>query len=51
MFRDTRVLLTSTDGGKVVPMTETHHAEARVESVRLRRMVGALTTDSFGEVR
>ncbi|KAI0660382.1 protein serine/threonine phosphatase 2C [Cubamyces menziesii] len=48
---DTRVLLTSTDGGKVVPMTETHHAEARVESIRLRRMVGALTTDSFGEVR
>ncbi|KAI0639709.1 protein serine/threonine phosphatase 2C [Trametes polyzona] len=48
---DTRVLLTSTDGGTVIPMTETHHAEARVESVRLRRMVGALTTDSFGEVR
>ncbi|KAI0652159.1 protein serine/threonine phosphatase 2C [Trametes meyenii] len=47
---DTRVLLTGTDG-RVVPMTEVHHAEARVESVRLRRMVGALTTDSFGEVR
>ncbi|KAI0830618.1 protein serine/threonine phosphatase 2C [Trametes gibbosa] len=47
---DTRVLLTATDG-TVTPMTEVHHAEARVESVRLRRMVGALTTDSFGEVR
>ncbi|KAI0361288.1 protein serine/threonine phosphatase 2C [Trametes cingulata] len=47
---DTRVLLTAIDGS-VLPMTETHHAEARVESVRLRRMVGALTTDSFGEVR
>ncbi|CDO73518.1 hypothetical protein BN946_scf185013.g153 [Trametes cinnabarina] len=48
---DTRVLLTPADGGKVVPMTEVHHAESRLESVRLRRMVGALTTDSFGEVR
>ena len=48
---DTRVLLTSTNGGKVTPMTENHHAEARVESVRLRRMMGGLTTDSFGEVR
>ncbi|KAL1951530.1 hypothetical protein VTO73DRAFT_679 [Trametes versicolor] len=47
---DTRVLLTGTDG-TVIPMTEVHHAEARVESVRLRRMVGALATDSFGEVR
>ena len=48
---DTRVLLTSTNGGRVTPMTENHHAEARVESVRLRRMMGGLTTDSFGEVR
>ncbi|KAL7285132.1 hypothetical protein ACG7TL_000224 [Trametes sanguinea] len=48
---DTRVLLTATDGGTVLPMTEVHHAESRLESVRLRRMVGALTTDSFGEVR
>ncbi|OJT10072.1 Protein phosphatase 2C -like protein [Trametes pubescens] len=47
---DTRVLLTGTDG-VVIPMTEVHHAEARVESVRLRRMVGALATDSFGEAR
>ncbi|KAI9060606.1 protein serine/threonine phosphatase 2C [Trametes sanguinea] len=48
---DTRVLLTSTDGGNVLPMTEVHHAESRLESARLRRTVGALTTDSFGEVR
>ncbi|KAI0756703.1 protein serine/threonine phosphatase 2C [Daedaleopsis nitida] len=48
---DTRVLLTSTDAGRVTPLTENHHAEARVESVRLRRMIGGLATDSFGEVR
>ncbi|TBU63636.1 protein serine/threonine phosphatase 2C [Dichomitus squalens] len=48
---DTRVLLTSTEAGRVKPMTENHHAESRVESVRLRRMMGGLTTDSFGEVR
>ncbi|TFK88003.1 protein serine/threonine phosphatase 2C [Polyporus arcularius HHB13444] len=48
---DTRVLLTSTDAGRVTPLTENHHAEARVESQRLRRMMGGLTTDSFGEVR
>ncbi|KAF7306816.1 PPM-type phosphatase domain-containing protein [Mycena indigotica] len=49
---DTRVLLCSTDGGKVFPMTETHHADARVESIRLRRMMGSsLITDSFGESR
>jgi len=33
-------------------MTENHHADARVESIRLRRMMGsALITDSFGESR
>lgn len=33
-------------------MTDNHHADARVESARLRRMMGtALTTDSFGETR
>ena len=52
LSRDTRVLLTSTDGGKVTPMTENHHAETRVESIRLRRMMGSgLITDSFGEAR
>ncbi|KAF8213163.1 phosphatase 2C-like domain-containing protein [Mycena galopus ATCC 62051] len=49
---DTRVLLCSTDGGKVYPMTENHHADARVEAIRLRRMMGSsLITDSFGESR
>ncbi|ESK97966.1 hypothetical protein Moror_904 [Moniliophthora roreri MCA 2997] len=49
---DTRVLLCSADGGKVVPMTENHHADARVESIRLRRMMGSsLITDSYGESR
>jgi len=33
-------------------MTDNHHADTRVESARLRRMMGtALTTDSFGESR
>ncbi|KIK70867.1 hypothetical protein GYMLUDRAFT_147583 [Collybiopsis luxurians FD-317 M1] len=49
---DTRVLLCSTEGGKVHPMTETHHADARGESIRLRRMMGSsLITDSYGESR
>ncbi|KAJ7125697.1 phosphatase 2C-like domain-containing protein [Mycena crocata] len=49
---DTRVLLCSTDGGKVFPMTENHHADARVEAIRLRRMMGSsLITDSYGESR
>lgn len=49
---DTRVLLCSTNGGQVCPMTENHHADARVEAIRLRRMMGSsLITDSFGESR
>lgn len=33
-------------------MTERHHAEARVEASRLRRMgAGRLVMDSFGESR
>ncbi|KAJ3790877.1 phosphatase 2C-like domain-containing protein [Lentinula aff. detonsa] len=49
---DTRVLLCSTDGGRVLPMTENHHADARGESIRLRRMMGSsLITDSYGESR
>ncbi|CAL1695322.1 unnamed protein product [Somion occarium] len=48
---DTRVLLTATDG-KVTPLTENHHADARVEAIRLRKMMGTgLITDSFGEAR
>ncbi|KAF8167785.1 phosphatase 2C-like domain-containing protein [Crassisporium funariophilum] len=49
---DTRVLLCATKNGQVFPMTETHHADSRVESIRLRRMMGSsLITDSFGESR
>ncbi|KAF7436656.1 hypothetical protein PC9H_003489 [Pleurotus ostreatus] len=49
---DTRVLLCSTNGGRVFTMTENHHADSRVESARLRKMMGsALITDSFGESR
>ncbi|KDR85317.1 hypothetical protein GALMADRAFT_234115 [Galerina marginata CBS 339.88] len=49
---DTRVLLCSVNNGQVFPMTETHHADAHVESIRLRRMMGSsLITDSFGESR
>lgn len=52
MLRDTRVLLCSTAGGQVHPMTENHHPDARVESSRLRRMMGtSLIADSFGENR
>ncbi|EJT97809.1 protein serine/threonine phosphatase 2C [Dacryopinax primogenitus] len=48
---DTRVLLASTEGGKVTPMTEHHHAEMPRESARLLRMGSGLVTDSFGEAR
>jgi len=49
---DTRVLLCATKNGQALPMTETHHADARVESIRLRRMMGSsLISDSFGETR
>ncbi|KJA25754.1 hypothetical protein HYPSUDRAFT_64481 [Hypholoma sublateritium FD-334 SS-4] len=49
---DTRVLLCSTRDGSAFPMTETHHADSHVESIRLRRMMGSsLITDSYGESR
>jgi hypothetical protein len=49
---DTRVLLCATDSGRAFPMTEKHHADARGEAIRLRRMMGsALMTDSYGESR
>ena len=49
---DTRALLCSRETGEVIALTEQHHAEARVEATRLRRM-GAkrLVADSFGESR
>ncbi|KAH7912603.1 phosphatase 2C-like domain-containing protein [Hygrophoropsis aurantiaca] len=49
---DARVLLYSTNEGIAFPMTENHHADSRIESIRLRRMMGSsLITDSFGESR
>ncbi|KAF9056492.1 phosphatase 2C-like domain-containing protein [Panaeolus papilionaceus] len=49
---DTRVILCSTKDGTPFPMTETHHADAHVESIRLRKMMGSsLITDSYGESR
>jgi len=49
---DTRVLLCNTKIGEVIALTEKHHAEARVEADRLRRMgTDRLITDSFGESR
>ena len=49
---DTRIILCSTDGGTAHLMTENHRAEGRVESVRLRRMMGTgVIADSFGDSR
>ncbi|KAI9462442.1 protein serine/threonine phosphatase 2C [Lactarius psammicola] len=49
---DTRVLLCSTHDGLAHAMTENHRAEGRVESIRLRRMMGTgVITDSFGDAR
>ncbi|KAF8707979.1 Glycoside hydrolase family 18 protein, partial [Rhizoctonia solani] len=48
---DTRVLLCTTEGGSAYPLTETHHADARGEAARLRRLGAGLVTDSFGEAR
>ncbi|BEI86228.1 hypothetical protein CcaverHIS002_0605150 [Cutaneotrichosporon cavernicola] len=49
---DTRVLLCDTALGEVWALTDKHHAEARVEADRLRRMgTDRLISDSFGETR
>jgi len=49
---DTRVLLCATERGRAYSMTENHRAESRIESNRLRRMMGSgLITDSFGDAR
>lgn len=51
-YSDTRVLLTYTRNGDVIPMTENHHVDTRVEAARLRRMMGSgQSMDSFGEIR
>ncbi|WVQ73392.1 hypothetical protein IAR50_002963 [Cryptococcus sp. DSM 104548] len=49
---DTRALLCTRAAGQVMPLTEKHHAESRVEASRLRRMgAGMLVSDSYGESR
>ena len=49
---DTRILLCPSHSGTVCAMTENHRAEGRIESVRLRRMMGTgVIADSFGDVR
>ncbi|KAF8506992.1 phosphatase 2C-like domain-containing protein [Russula emetica] len=49
---DTRILLCSSHSGTAYAMTENHRAEGRIESVRLRRMMGTgVIADSFGDVR
>ncbi|KAF9474097.1 protein serine/threonine phosphatase 2C [Pholiota conissans] len=49
---DTRVILCPTNGSSAFPMTESHHADSHIESIRLRRMMGSsLITDSYGESR
>ena len=49
---DTRVLLCSANDGTAHAMTENHRADGRVESVRLRQMMGTgFITDSFGDAR
>lgn len=45
------MLLCATEGGVAQPLTETHHADARGEAARLRRLGAGLVTDSFGEAR
>ncbi|KAI0304770.1 phosphatase 2C-like domain-containing protein [Russula brevipes] len=49
---DTRILLCATQGGTAFAMTENHRADCRIESVRLRRMMGTgVIADSFGDTR
>jgi len=48
---DTRAILCSTETGKAFAMTENHHADAREEATRLRRIGTGLVIDSFGEAR
>ncbi|WVQ85039.1 hypothetical protein IAT38_007203 [Cryptococcus sp. DSM 104549] len=49
---DTRVLLCQRETGQSIALTEKHHAEARIEASRLRRMgAGLLVSDSYGDSR
>lgn len=51
---DTRIILCQTVDGAAIPLTEKHHADARVEAARLRRFgmgAGGSIVDAFGESR
>ena len=51
---DTRIILCQNVDGAAIPLTEKHHAEARVEAARLRRFgmgAGGSIVDAFGESR
>ncbi|SGY15094.1 BQ5605_C013g07244 [Microbotryum silenes-dioicae] len=48
---DTRAILASSSSGRAKALTETHHADSRIESERLRQSGTGLVTDSFGESR
>ncbi|SCV70261.1 BQ2448_1655 [Microbotryum intermedium] len=48
---DTRAILASASSGRAKALTETHHADSRIESERLRQSGTGLVTDSFGESR
>ncbi|GAA6018856.1 hypothetical protein JCM8202_002261 [Rhodotorula sphaerocarpa] len=48
---DTSCLLASTQSGRARRLTETHHADSRTESERLRTSGTGIITDSFGESR
>ncbi|KLO07588.1 protein serine/threonine phosphatase 2C [Schizopora paradoxa] len=49
---NTRVMLCSTEGGRVFNMTDDHRADTRGEAARLRRLGSTrLIMDSFGETR
>ncbi|PCH33846.1 protein serine/threonine phosphatase 2C [Wolfiporia cocos MD-104 SS10] len=49
---DTRVILSTKEDGRVIPMTENHHVDAHGEAARLRKtMARGQAMDSFGEVR
>ncbi|KAG0660959.1 hypothetical protein C6P46_004232 [Rhodotorula mucilaginosa] len=48
---DTSCLLASTQSGRARRLTESHHADSRTESERLRTSGTGIITDSFGESR
>ncbi|BGP42412.1 Protein phosphatase 2C 6 [Rhodotorula kratochvilovae] len=48
---DTSALLASSSGGRAHRLTQSHHADSRTESERLRTSGTGIITDSFGESR